>query len=220
MPKTPLYFVPGMAANSKIFNSLQLNTQKYETHFLEWKIPLSVNESISSYAKRMCEEITHKNPVLIGVSFGGVMVQEMSKHIATEKIILISSIKSNLELPKRLKLIQATKVYKLFPTKFIENLESYVGYFLSEYQQKKAEAYKKYMSVRNPVYLHWAIYTLLHWQQSKPLKNTFHIHGTDDSVFPISHINNYIRIEKGTHAMILTKAKIISSILEEILTDK
>ena len=218
MSKTAIYFVPGMAANSKIYERIRVDKNRYTTHFLEWKIPLSIDESISDYAKRMCEEITHDNPILVGVSFGGVVVQEMSKHIATRKIVLISSIKSNQELPKRLKLIQATKIYKLFPARFLENLESHISYFLSDYQQKKADAYKKYMSVRNTDYLHWAIYNILHWQQQAPLDNTLHIHGTNDRVFPIKHIKACIEIEGGTHVMILTKATVISKILEENLT--
>lgn len=218
MVKTHLYFVPGMAANSKIFEHIQLDTTKYECHFLEWKIPTSKDESIQAYALRMCGEITHENPVLIGVSFGGLIVQEMSKHIATKKTILISSVKTNLEFPKRLKFALLSKAYKLFPAKFMENLDSYIDYFLGDFQQKKIEAYKKFMSVRNAEYLHWAIYTLLHWRQTETLPNTSHIHGTNDSVFPSKYIDNFTPIEGGTHAMILTKGKKISSEIEKILT--
>ena len=69
MSKTHIYFVPGMAANSKIFEHLSLDKNLFECHYLEWKIPTSKDESIQSYAQRMCEEIKHKDPVLIGVSF-------------------------------------------------------------------------------------------------------------------------------------------------------
>ena len=218
MSKKHLYFVPGMAANYKIFEHLQLDKNLYECHFLEWKIPTSKDEPIEMYAQRMCADITHKNPVLIGVSFGGVLVQEMSKQISYESLIIISSIKSNQELSKRLKLIAATKIYKLFPAKFIENLDTYIEYFLGDYKKNKIEPYKKYMSVRNSDYLHWAIFNALHWQQTKEIKNTIHIHGTNDSVFPIKHIHNCIEIENGTHAMILIKAKKISAIIHETLT--
>ena len=218
MEKIHIYFVPGMAANSKIYEYLTLDKSLFECHFLEWKIPLSRDESIESYAQRMCEDISHKNPILIGVSFGGVMVQEMSKIIATKEVIIISSIKNNKELPKRLKLVEKTKVYKLFPAKFIENIDTYINLFLRDYQKKKLEAYKRYMSVRNSDYLHWAIVTILHWQQSESFENIVHIHGTRDEVFPIKHISNSIEIENGTHAMIITKAKKISSIISDTLT--
>lgn len=214
MPKTPIYFVPGLAANPKIFEHLNLSKVLFECHYLEWIIPKANDENISEYAKRMCTLIKHENPILIGVSFGGIMVQEMSKHIACKKVIIISSIKSNTELPKRLKLAQITKAYKLFPTSIVANIEKYEAYFFNDYLKKRAGLYKMYLSVREKEYLHWAIYNVLHWKQTKPNANTIHIHGNKDEIFPVKNIPNSIIIENGTHIMILNKAKIITNILE------
>lgn len=214
--KTHLYFVPGLAANTKIFEYLKLPEELFEVHFLEWIIPLSLEESIESYAKRMCEKITHENPILVGVSFGGVMVQEMSKIIDCKKVILVSSIKSNSELPTRLVLAQKTKAYKLFPTKIVENIEDYEYLFFGEYLKKRAELYKMYLSIRDATYLQWAIHNVLNWAQDYELKDIVHIHGNKDEVFPIKHIKNSIVVENGTHIMILNKARIISEILTDI----
>lgn len=213
--KTHIYFVPGLGASSKIFEAISLPKEQFELHFIEWLIPLSVKESISDYAQRMCAKIKHENPILVGVSFGGVMVQEMSKLINIKKVIIISSIKCQKELPKRLQLAKVTKAYKLFPSKLAENFEEYSKFFMGDFLQKRANLYKMYMSARDSVYLDWAIYNVLHWQQKKPLKNVVHIHGKDDGVFPYKHIKNAITIEKGTHIMILNKAKTISTLLEK-----
>ena len=217
MSKTHIYFVPGLAANSKIFERISLDKNLFECHFLEWKMPLSKNESIQNYAERMCEDIKHKNPILIGVSFGGIMAQEMSKIISTKKVIIISSVKSNQEFPKRFKIASATKAYKLFPSKIISNIESYEKYFLGDFLKKRAELYKTYMSVRNADYLHWAIACVLNWQQNQSAENIVHIHGAKDGVFPIKNIDNCIEIENGTHAMILTKANKISSEIQQAI---
>ncbi|XRE44116.1 hypothetical protein ACIVBQ_002320 [Tenacibaculum discolor] len=215
MPKTHLYFVPGLAANTKIFERISLPEEHFELHFLDWMLPTSINESIEEYALRMCAKIQHKNPVLIGVSFGGIMVQEMSKIIDCKKIIIISSVKSNKEFPKRFKLVQVTKAYKLFPSKVISNIESYERYFFNDYLKKRAELYKIYLSVRNKEYLQWAIYNVLHWKQKESIPGIIHIHGKKDEVFPIKYIKNSIEIENGTHVMILNKAKTISEILKK-----
>ncbi len=215
MAKTHVYFVPGLAANTKIFEHISLPEKHVQLHFIDWLLPTSINESIKDYAVRMCEIIKHENPILVGVSFGGIMVQEMSKIITSKKIIIISSIKSNNELPRRLKLAQITGAYKLFPSKIIANIESYEHYFFNDYLKKRAELYKVYLSIRDKTYLQWSIYNVLHWKQKEPLKNITHIHGNEDEVFPAKHIKNYIKIEKGTHIMILNKAKTISKILEK-----
>lgn len=213
MNKTHVYFVPGLAANTKIFEHLTLQKSTLKLHFLEWILPLSVNETIEDYALRMCEKIKHSNPILIGVSFGGVIVQEISKKITCKKVIIISSIKNRNELPNRLKIAQKTKAYKLFPSKIIENIEEYEHYFLGDYLKKRAQLYKLYLSVRNATYLQWAIRTILNWQQKETLQNICHIHGNKDEIFPIKHIKNAIEIKNGTHIMILNKAKTISKIL-------
>ncbi|SFS77274.1 alpha/beta hydrolase family protein [Lutibacter maritimus] len=215
--KTHIYFVPGLAASSKIFEYLQFPEDKFELHFFEWLLPISENEPLEAYALRMAQLVKEKNPVLVGVSFGGIIVQEMSKHLHPKKVILISSIKSNKELPKRLKIIQKTKIYKLFPAHAIKNIEGFFKYAFGDYAKKRVKIYKEYLSVRDETYLKWAIYNVLHWNQKKPIENLIHIHGIDDEIFPIKHIKNCITINKGTHIMILQKAKKISEIIIDSL---
>ena len=215
MPKKHIYFVPGLAANSKIFERISLPKETFEVHFLEWIIPNSRKESIEAYAKRLSLHITHNNPILIGVSFGGVMVQEISKLICFEKVIIISSIKSRKELPKRLKLAQKTGLYKLFPSKTVQNIEHYKSLMFTDFLKKRAELYKTYLSVRDPKYIEWAIDTILNWQQEEPLEYVQHIHGNKDEVFPYKNIHDAIEISKGSHVMIINKAKTISKILAD-----
>lgn len=215
--KTHIYFVPGLAASSKIFEFLHFPNDNFELHFLEWILPISEKESISDYAKRMADFVKEENPVLVGVSYGGIIVQEMSKYLHTKKVIIISSIKSNKELPKRLKIIQKTKIYRLFPTYAIENIEGFFKYAFGDFAKKRVKLYKEYLSVRNENYLKWAIYNVLHWEQKKPLNSIVHIHGRNDKIFPIKHIKNCIPIENGTHIMIINKAKKISTIIMDSL---
>jgi len=218
MNKIAIYFVPGLAAGPEIFENLNLSQDKYNIHYLEWKKPLALEESISNYAMRMSEEVKEENPVLVGVSFGGIMVQEMSKFINTKKIILVSSIKTNHELPRLFKLAKFTKAYKLFPTNIVSNFEDYNKYFLGKSLKKRAKTYSKYLSVRSKTYINWSISAVLNWEQDKSSKNIIHIHGTDDNVFPLKNIDNCITIKDGSHVMIITKAKKVSKIIDEVLT--
>ncbi len=213
--KIHIYFVPGLAASSKIFEYLQFPKEKYELHFLEWLLPLFKKETIDDYAKRMAKLVLEDQPVLVGVSFGGIMVQEMSKHLNPKKIIIISSVKSKHELPKRLKAIQLTKAYKLIPAKAITNIEEFSTYAFGDFAKKRVKLYREYLSVRDEKYVAWAIYNVLNWRQTSPLENTVHIHGDEDGIFPIKHIKNCIPIDKGTHVMVLYKAKSISKIITD-----
>ena len=110
---THVYLMPGMAANPTIFENIKLPEDKYQIHWLEWKIPVK-DETLESYAKRMILDIKHENIVLLGVSFGGILVQEISKHIKLKKLFVVSSVKSHHELPKRLKFLKHTKACLLY----------------------------------------------------------------------------------------------------------
>lgn len=218
MKKIPIYFMPGLAAGPEIFKKLTLDKEKYTFHYLKWMKPLDVEEKIDNYALRLSAEITEENPVLVGVSFGGIMVQELAKFLNPRKVIIISSVKSPDELPQRFRFAKFTKIYKLFPIKVIENFEDYTKYFLGKTLKKKADLYKKYLYVRSKESLKWSIYNIIKWEQIKPIENIIHIHGSADSVFPIKNIKNAIEIKEGTHIMILTKAKKISKIIDKVLT--
>mgnify|MGYP003861939147 FL=1 len=210
--------MPGLAAGPEIFKKLTLNKEKYTFHYLKWIKPLDVEEKIDNYALRLSAKITEENPVLVGVSFGGIMVQELAKFLNPRKVIIISSVKSPDELPQRFRFAKFTRIYKLFPIKVIENFEDYTKYFLGKTLKKKADLYKKYLYVRSKESLKWSIYNIIKWEQIKPIENIIHIHGSADTVFPIKNIKNAIEIKEGTHIMILTKAKKISKIIDEILT--
>lgn len=208
--KTHVYFMPGLSANSKIFQHITLPKDRFELHYLEWILPNTIEEPIEKYALRMSKFIQEKNVVLIGVSFGGLLVQEIGKIIKPKKIVIISSIKSNKELSKTLQFIKQTKAYKLFPSNNLTSFEKFIHFISSEKIKKRLEHYKLYLSVRNPLYLKWAIYNALHWTQEYSIPNIVHIHGTSDHIYPIKYIENCIPIQNGPHIMIITKAKEIS----------
>ncbi len=209
--------MPGLAAGPSIFENIKLPEEQFEMYFLEWFLPIE-NESIESYALRMTQKITHDNPVLIGVSFGGVLVQEMAKIIQTDKVIIISSVKTNKEFPSRFKIARNTKAYKLIPTQLLADIEKLVKYaFGDNIVTKRIKLYEKYLSVRDKHYLDWAIETILCWNQKEINEAVIHIHGDADEVFPIKHIRKCIVVKGGTHIMILNKFKWMNENLPKLI---
>ncbi len=219
MQKTPVYFVPGLAASPSIFENINLDENEFEVHLLEWKIPHK-GETLQEYAKRMTEEIKHENPVLIGVSFGGILVQEMNRIIKVRKTIIISSVKSNKEFPRRMKFAKLTKIYKLFPTSIIQNIENYIPDSINQkYLKGRKELYKMYLSVRDKLYLEWSLEQVILWNRETPDPDVIHIHGSKDEVFPIKYIKDCIVLEKGTHIMIINRFKWLNEKLPELLKE-
>jgi pimeloyl-ACP methyl ester carboxylesterase len=219
MAKIPVYFMPGLAASSTIFEYITLPEDQFEMVLLDWFLPEN-KETLQQYALRMTKQIKHENPVLIGVSFGGILVQEMSTLIPTRKTIIISSVKSNKEFPARMLLAKKTMAYKLIPTSLLANIETLVRYAFGEnIVAKRVKLYEKYLSLRDKSYLDWSIENVILWSRSKPDENVVHIHGDKDGVFPIDKIKNCIVIKGGTHIMIINKFKWFNENLPTIITN-
>ncbi|WP_333876444.1 alpha/beta hydrolase [Flavobacterium sp.] len=219
MSKIPVYFMPGMAASPTIFERIQLPESTFEIHLLEWEIP-SPGETLSQYAQRIAAKIEHPNPILVGVSFGGILVQEMKPFVAPQKVIIISSVKSNTEFPRRFKIAKTTKAYKLIPTRLFENVETLVKFsFGSSIVKQRLVLYEKFLAVRNKQYLDWAIEQIINWERKAIDPEIIHIHGDADEVFPPQYIKNFIPVKGGTHIMILSKYKWLNENLPKIMLD-
>lgn len=218
MNKIPVYFMPGLAASAEIFERIALPDTIFETILLEWEIPLD-GETLAEYAKRIAEKIRHANPVLIGVSFGGILVQEMAQFITTRKVIIISSVKTSLEFPLRMKVAKTTKAYKLIPTNLLANVESLTKFSFGTKITKRLKLYEKFLRIRDKRYLDWAVEQVILWKRTVADKSVIHIHGDADDVFPIKNIQNCIVVKGGTHIMILTKYKWLNENLPKLILE-
>jgi hypothetical protein len=211
-----VYCMPGMAANSKIFEHLRL-PKHFKIHLLDWIAPTK-NESLLSYVSRLSENVLHKEPVLLGVSFGGIIVQEMSKIISAKKVVIISSVKSHKEFPIHITLGRKSRAYKFFPTQWVNKTEDFISFAFGPRMKKRMKLHKYYLSVRDQKYLDWALHHFFQWDREEADPNVIHIHGSIDALIPVFHIKNYISVPGGTHALILQKATWLNKHLPEIIS--
>lgn len=216
MSKIPVYFMPGLAASPAIFERIALPEDVFEMIFLQWQIPLE-NETLSEYAQRISEKITHPNPVLVGVSFGGILVQEMARFVEARKVIIISSVRSNAQFPKRMKVAKALQAYKLIPGDLVGKIEKLARLTTNKTVKQRMELYDKFLSVRDDRYLHWAIRNVILWNRTAIDEKVVHIHGDADEIFPIRYIKNCYIVPGGTHIMILNRFRWINENLPKII---
>jgi pimeloyl-ACP methyl ester carboxylesterase len=216
MQKIPVYFMPGLAASPAIFENICLPEERFECHYLTWLLP-EMNEPIADYARRLTIGMK-ENPVLIGVSFGGLIVQEMAKVVKARKVIIISSVRCNAEYPRRMRFAKSTHAYHIFPTRLMQHMGSLAKMFTSNNAvTRKLNLYDKFMSVRDKKYLDWAFKTIINWDRCDPDMSVVHIHGDADEVFPPKYLKSFIPVPGGTHVMVLTKGKWLSEHLPGII---
>ncbi len=217
MPQIPIYLMPGMAANHLIFQYLKLS-DNYQPYYMHWLMP-EKDESLKHYVERLRRQIHHENPVLLGVSFGGIIVQELARQIPVSQLILISTVKHHHEFSPFLKKVLKFHLYRLFPSKFLHQ-SNWFETFSSFHPKFKTriKLYQKYMDLTHPLYIDWSMRQVLQWQQNQNLDHYLHIVGEKDHIFPEKYIKSpKIVIPEGRHDMIIFKAKQISRIINEKL---
>jgi pimeloyl-ACP methyl ester carboxylesterase len=212
-----IYCISGLGADERAFERLSING--CSLHHVKWIAPL-VNETLSSYAVRMSVQVKEKNPVLLGLSFGGMIAVEIAREVAVEKLILISSVKTSNEIPGWMRMAGMLRLHKFIPIKanrFTEKADDRRMGIETIEEKNFVDHYRK---KADPKYIDWAIDQILNWRNSWVPENTFHIHGEHDRMFPIRNIQPTHIIKKGTHIMILNRAEEISACIEQIVSGK
>lgn len=209
-----IYCIPGFAADEKLFSNFKC--PGYEIHFVKWITP-EKDDSIEFYATKLIMQIHHDKPILIGVSFGGIMCIEISHQIKTELIIIISSIKSFFEIPLSLRLSGKLKLNKLFPMYSYRTIRPIADYKLGITTKQEKELVNFYRDNLDIQYSNWGINALVNWKNKKIPENLYHIHGTKDRIFPIKNIKPDFTIKDGGHLMILNKSEEVNNCISSIL---
>jgi pimeloyl-ACP methyl ester carboxylesterase len=207
-----MYFVSGLGADKRVFQFLDL--PGIEKSHIHWVKPAK-NESLNTYCTRLLAQIDQSAEiVLVGVSFGGIVCQEIAKQISCKKVIIISSVKSRKEMSYSMRAVSITRIYKVFPQWLLKwcNLLT-ANYYFGVKTKEEALLLRKIIEDTDFEFCKWAIDAIMTWDMLTSVPNLYHIHGTDDQIFPAKFISNAIFLNGGTHFMIVNRAKEISELI-------
>ena len=216
-----IYLLPGLGYDCRIFENLDF--KDWDVKCLNWIEP-NQNEGLNQYAKRMFGDAlnTKDKVVLIGHSLGAIVAQEIATVTKIEKIILISSIKSRQELPRRFKVIAPLQLHKLFTKELGIKTIKYWGEKHGFENSIERELFKSMIGNQTNKYLQWALKALSRWKTPILPKETsiFQVHGTHDKTFPLKLIKSpNALIKNGSHIMLYNQYQELNKILlEEIKT--
>jgi pimeloyl-ACP methyl ester carboxylesterase len=199
-----LYIFCGLGANEKAFRRLDFSG--YDVTFIKWIKPLR-KDTVESYALKLIEQITATRPVLIGLSFGGLMAVEAAKHVETEKIILISSAKTKNEIPFYFRAMGKVGMQRLIPYSFLQKPNSITNFLFGAHTDGDKELLKQMLVSTDLDFLKWALRKITSWNNIHLHPNLFHIHGTTDRILPYRFISCNHTIENGGHLMVLNRAE-------------
>ncbi len=211
-----IYIFSGLGVDERVFKNI--NFGDFKPVFIKWIIPFK-NEKIENYSKRLSEQILTENPVLIGLSFGGMIAIEVSKLLETEKIILIASAKTKNEIPFYYRFLGQLKIHKLIPMYLLRTGNLMTHWFFGIKTEQEKLLFKAILKDTNPDFLIWALDKIVQWKNKNYPEKLIHIHGTNDRVLPFYFISSNIEVQGGGHFMTVNKSVELSKILRELLTN-
>jgi pimeloyl-ACP methyl ester carboxylesterase len=162
-----IYTFSGLGADETVFDKLEF--PGYAVTYIQWITPLK-HETIAAYATRLLVQITTPKPVLIGLSFGGIMAIEAAKLIDTTQVILLASAKTKWEIPFYYRWAGKMRLHTLMPTGLLKR-PGFIPNWLFGVESKEEKAVlNKILRKTDPVFLRWRFTRSLAGPMKKYLK--------------------------------------------------
>jgi pimeloyl-ACP methyl ester carboxylesterase len=214
---TKVYFVSGLGADERAFQFLQL--PHIEPVYIKWLPPFK-KELIQDYAARLiASQIDTQSEInLVGLSFGGMVCQEIAKQIPCRRVVIISSIKSAKEMGWLMRLSNFLRFEKPFSAAHVKKVTTLMAhYFFDVHQPNEQQLLKEIIDDTDTVFLKWAIGVIRQWDNKVVVPHLTHLHGTSDRVFPFRNVKNALAIAGGGHYMVANRAEEVSRLLVKAL---
>lgn len=191
--KMPIYLLPGMVRDFPFYSKL---LRLLPTAEVVPFIDPEPNESLHSYAQRMSTQFP--KPCLIGgVSFGGIVAQEISRVIQPAGCIVIASIQQPSELPLKLRLCRL--LGKRFCSWGLNTLGT-VANAIPDSIRNSSTASLTVLSCASGQWERWVASSVLSWSPESPLATPLlHIHGDADTIFPLRYTHPDVIVPNGRH---------------------
>jgi pimeloyl-ACP methyl ester carboxylesterase len=203
-----IFVISGLGADHTVFCKLDL--PGYTLVHVKW-IPTEKGETLTAYARRLLPQITEKNPIVLGLSLGGMLAVEVSQLIATKKVISLSSITNYKELPFHFKLAGWLRLQKILPIYFFSKGNRFTQWLFGVKKQDDREILNQVFINLEKDFLYWALNAVLTWKRKQRPEKVYRIHGSSDLILPRRKKSQYNEIIKnGTHLMLLDQNEQVS----------
>jgi pimeloyl-ACP methyl ester carboxylesterase len=216
--KTPrrIFFFTGLGADERAFTSLKINAP-FQKIYVSW-LPPEENESLIAYARRLSIKYNiRKEDILIGLSFGGMVVTEISRDIKPSLTLLISSASTRQELPLPYKIAGFLHLDTLLPAQLLSRPGRLKHYLFGLKKPEQKKLFDEIITGADVNFTRWAISRIVRWNNKDRPQNLFKIHGTADRILPIHPATTDFIISGGSHFLTWEKADEVSEIINELI---
>ena len=209
-----IHCISGLGADQRIFQKISIPGAVLVP--VHW-IPFDKHDDLPCYAQKLAAQIAEENPIILGLSFGGMLASEIAKIKAVKQVFLLSSAKDATELPKAGGFVKFIAHYGLIPTGIIKipNNEIYKRFGVTTKEEKAL--LMDILKHTDNSFARWAMRVIVEWQSRTHVDNIVHIHGTADVMIPPENVMPTHWIEGGGHFMAYQRADEIAALITQHL---
>lgn len=211
-----IYLLPGLGADRRLFGKLELGAHRL--HFIDWpEMPHGV--TLADYARKLLPLVDASKPhVLVGVSMGGMVAQEMASMTAPQAVVIISSWKGPDEMPRPLRMMRGLHPERSLSSTLIKHTLPLIHWQMGVEAPEDVALFDELVAVHSVEQLKTQINACIQWDgPAVPVERLVHIHGDHDRLMPIGLVKDAVPIRGGTHFMVYNKAKEVGDAVKAAL---
>jgi pimeloyl-ACP methyl ester carboxylesterase len=214
--QTRILFFTGLGANQNAFSRLKIPHALKAIH-IKW-LTSGKKENIQPYCKRLIQAYAiQPTDILIGLSFGGLVVTEIARQVHPALSILISSVSTRKELPPLYRLAGFLHLDQLISSHWLEKSVPLIAFLFNLKTQNQQNLLDEILAGADKTFARWAIHQTLRWKNRTRPDRLYKIHGTNDRILPIHKSSTDFIIEGGTHFLTWEKADEVSTIIQQLI---
>lgn len=215
-----IYLFSGIGCTGAVFGKMSF-PEDYAIRYLEWKEPLK-GETFPQYCARMVNGLSlGASDILVGVSFGGIVVQEIARqHPQVERIVVLSSAVDPQEYSGMIRLYRALRLYHVTPWAILKSDRLKAALITGKLGGRHVEAVRRFFAPLSTRYYRFAIRACLRFPPADRalLRRIRRIHGRQDELFPVKRIISPSEdIDGATHLMVYTHARAASKAFAKVI---
>lgn len=215
MQKT--FFISGLGANELAFS--KIGALGCEKIMVKW-IPHVKNETLEAYAVRLVQQYEiNGNDIIAGLSFGGLLAQEISNITGLQTVILISSFrdKNDLKLPYRMALNNG--LYNLLPPVKTPYVDELIANMLNSGTAGSKPVLKEMIQSTDYNLMKWSLRQIAKASGNTDKNVILHnIIGDRDRIVNLWRNDTTYVVKGGSHFMVYDRAEEITEIIRSIIT--
>lgn len=211
-----IYLIPGLGADHRLFGRLEL--PGHEVYCIDWP-EMPAGSTLQDFAEAIAGRIDPGVPhVLVGVSMGGMVAQELAAITHPVLVIIISSWKGPQEMPWSLRLLRGTHPESILSQSILKQALPLVRWEMGVEEPEEVALFDRLMALHPVEQLKRQINACLTWNgPAVPVRSITHIHGDRDRLMPISHVKDAVLIKGGSHFMVYNKAQEVGEAVKATL---